>query len=77
MDKLYHFLLCLATTTLFGWKIGTTVGLTVEATQAEDFWRAHGTLKTYWWGDTILDLVFDAFGIVVGTFIRMRLGWTL
>ncbi len=74
MDKLYHFLLCLIITLLFDWRIGVTVGLTIEGTQAEGYWRERGELKNYWWNDTFLDLVFDAIGIVVGMGLRKIIG---
>jgi len=80
MDKLYHFLLCLAATFAFGWKIGLTVGLTVEATQIEGYWRKSGIrslLRYYWWSDTFLDLIFDAAGIAIGMILRrLLLGYT-
>lgn len=74
IDKLYHFALCLAVTTVFGWRIGTAVALTVEATQAEAFWRRGNSMKDYWWLDTFVDIIADAVGIVAGMYLRKLIG---
>lgn len=66
MDKLQHLFLCFFITFLFNWKVGTTVGLTIEATQLEGYWRQHGanyTLTNYYWRDTCGDLLFDFIGV--------------
>jgi len=78
MDKLKHFFLCFAVTLLtdfifpgLGWTYGLTVGLTIEATQAE-YGRA--TVREFWKSitskDTLLDLLADGLGIIAGLFIR-------
>jgi len=74
MDKLKHFLLCLLVTAFTDWTYGLTVGLTIEATQAE-YGRA--TVKEFLRDitskDTRLDLVADGLGIIAGLFIRKLL----
>lgn len=77
MDKLYHFLLCLLLAVFFDAEIALAVAITIEATQFEAYWRrwkgSAGLWKpftTYWWGDTILDLLADALGIAAGLIIK-------
>jgi len=72
MDKLQHFILCFVVTLLFDWKIGTTMALTIELTQAEA--KSNSIKKPFWKQlfrkDTAFDLVADALGIVSGLFLR-------
>lgn len=62
-----HFPVIFLITYLFGWQTGTTVSLTIEAVQLEDYWQRRGTLKDYWFDDMALDLVFDLMGVLVGS----------
>ena len=68
MDKLQHFILCFVVTLIFDWKIGTTMALTIEFTQAE---AKSSPLKKPFWKqlfrkDTAFDLVADGIGIGLG-----------
>ena len=74
IDKLYHIALCFIVTLVLGWKFGLAVGLTVEATQAEAFWRRGNSLKDYHWLDTVLDIIADIIGIVAGMYLRRLIG---
>jgi len=75
MDKLKHFALCLIVTFCLGWEIGSTVGVTIELTQAE---AQSSPLKRYFWDqlfrkDTAFDLIADALGIAIGQFLRSKI----
>jgi len=80
MDKLGHFALCLLVA-LWRPDWAVVVALTIEATQFEAYWRrwwrASGRwwkpFTTYWWGDTVLDLLADALGIAAAAIIRTML----
>ena len=70
MYKMQHLVLLFAVTAIFGWQIAVAVSLTIEATQFEAYWRrlkkSVGPWKpflTYWWADTVFDLVADTIGI--------------
>ena len=71
MDKLKHFALCFLVTVFTDWTYGLTVGLTIEATQAE-YGRAtvKEFLKDITSKDTLLDLLADGLGIIAGILIR-------
>lgn len=70
-DYIGHFLLCFLVTLVFGWRIGLTVGLTIEFTQAEyDCFNVRAFFKRITSQDTIKDLIFDGFGIVLAFYIR-------
>jgi len=69
-DKIQHFILCFLVTLALGWQIGTTMALTIEGTQAEAFYRHYGSLKYYWWKDTVADLIADGLGILTGVIIK-------
>ena len=62
-DWLAHFTLCLVVTAVFGWKIGVTVGLTIEATQIEDAYFSKTGVNV---ADTLIDLFADGLGIIIG-----------
>ena len=71
MDKIKHFALCFAVTVIFGWSYGLTVGLTVEATQAEyNNATVAGFIQRFFSKDSILDLLADGLGILFGWVIR-------
>jgi len=72
MDKLLHFILCMTVTMIFNWKIGTTVGITIELTQAEygnaDVRTFRDRLLSY---DTVGDLIADAAGVIIGRQLKL------
>ena len=71
MDKIKHFALCFAVTVIFGWSYGLTVGLTIEATQAEyDNATVAGFIQRFFSKDSILDLLADGLGVFVGIVLR-------
>ncbi len=77
MDKLQHLFICFFFTLIFNWKIGATVGITIEATQLESYWQVHGTeytYKNYRWKDTYGDLFYDVIGIKLAVDLRKLIG---
>ena len=71
MDKIKHFALCFAVTVIFGWSYGLTVGLTVEATQAEyNNATVAGFIQRFFSKDSLLDLLANGLGILFGWVIR-------
>ena len=72
VDKLQHFILCLVVTLIFDWKIGTTMALTIELTQAEA--KSSPFKKPFWKQlfrkDTAFDLVADGLGVGAGLYLR-------
>lgn len=77
MDKLQHLFICFFFTLIFNWQIGTTVGLTIEATQLESYWQRYGTTYTvnnYYWKDTAGDLLFDFVGIKLAVDLKKFIG---
>lgn len=74
-DTLIHFGICFVVALVFGWQISTTMGITIELTQAEhgnaDFKTFRDRLLSR---DTITDLfVGDLPGILLGTYVRSLL----
>lgn len=72
MDKVKHFILCFVVTLFLGWKIGVTVSVTKELTQAE---AKSGPWKKPFWKqlfrkDTAFDLIADGLGIGMALFVR-------
>ena len=51
----------------FGWQIAVTTSVVIEGTQIEGYWRENGSLKGFWFKDTILDMAFSSVGIIVGS----------
>jgi len=75
-DKVLHFLLNVIITFIFGWKVSTTMSLTIEATQAESGgnfpWMASFWTRLLRW-DTLFDLIADGLGLLLGLFLRKKL----
>ena len=64
-DWIQHFFLCLILSFFLGWKISAVVGITIEATQWDDFG---------WLGwDHLFDLIADGLGILAGLWLRSLL----
>ena len=64
-DWIAHALLCFTVCLFFGWKIASTVGLTIEGTQLES-----GFPLSY---DNFVDLASDGIGILLALVLARKL----
>lgn len=75
-----HFIICFLMT-LWKWDYAIVLAITIELTQIDvTFWANYVKSKSLWWnvrifmqdyywGDTILDVITDAMGILAGILI--------